>query len=410
MEVCLNRENQLGYLLRTGDPLSNRVNQILNKESNARRMAPKMAPNQWDHIKEKIMYIWEIRVREKVASAPSKTTPVLRSQLPELLENLFCSISPKTSPFDVDETREIGKQHGEQRATLLDYSFPQMLLEYRILRQVIFEVLEEEEIRISAVRNVILDVLDEGIEKAIDQFSYIRSEELNRSNRDLLHFAAIAAHDLKSPLATIAGFTELLDSGLRGKIGIDETEYIQAIKRSSARMTLLIDRLLQYSSVGHEVKPFESVLSSRIVEDVIENLKTFIEKSNAEVRVADLPVVWGDISLLSQLFQNFINNAIKFCDSSRRPEIYIDVQEDGPCWIFSIRDNGIGFDPENKENIFSLFKQLSGNGVQGGSGIGLATARKVVELHGGKVWAESQPGVGSTFFFTLPKSQEPVDV
>lgn len=361
---------------------------------------------QLDRVREKIMRVWEARVRECVKSASSKSTLVLRSQLPEILENLASSISPNSLNTDSEKTRKIGKDHGEQRANLLDYNFSQVLQEYRILRQVIFEVLEEEKLQVADVRDIILNVLDEGIEKAIERFSYLRSEELKRSNRDLQHFAAIAAHDLKSPMATILGFCELLEESLRGKIDVDETKFLQSIQRSSARMTSLIDRLLEYSSIGREMKPFEIVSINKILVNVVENLKPFIERSGAKLRISDLPDIFGEISLLSQLFQNFISNALKFHEPTRTLEIEIDAKERAQDWFFSIQDNGIGFDPKNQDAIFSLFKRLDVFDVQPGSGIGLATARKVVELHGGKVWAESQPGRGSTFFFTLPKIEK----
>lgn len=362
------------------------------------------ASTQLDQLKEKIMRVWETRIREGVASAPSKSTMVLRSQLPELLENLISSILPEAGRIEQVQTGKIGRDHGEQRAALVDYTPSEVLFEYRTLRQVIFEVLEEEKLQISAVRDIILNVLDEGIEKAIERFFNLRSEDLKRSNRDLEHFAAIAAHDLKSPLATIIGFVELLSENLQGQLEVDEAEYIQAIRRSSARMTLLIDRLLEYSSVGAENKPFESVSTSHIVKNVMENLRIVIENSNTHVHFSELPIVCGDVSLLSQLFQNFISNAIKFRSSNRDPEIYIDAKQEGEFWQFSIQDNGSGFDPKEKENIFSLFKRLDSVKEKSGSGIGLATARKVIEIHGGQVWAESQPGVGSKFFFTLPKA------
>lgn len=359
---------------------------------------------QLDRVREKVMAVWESRVRESIASASAKSTPVLRSQLPELLENLVTSISLKSTHADIEETAKIGKDHGKQRARLRDYTFSQVLHEYRILRQVIFEVLEEEHLQVSDVRDIILNVLDEGIEKAIDQFSSIRTEELNRSNRDLEHFASIAAHDLKSPLATIAGYSELLEESLQGKLEIRQIQYLQGIQRSSARMTLLIDRLLEYSSVGRELKPFEFISANQILTNVVESLKTILETSKAQIHFSDLPVVFGDISLLSQVFQNFINNSVKFCDPEIAPEIHVDAKEDGDNWLFSIRDNGVGFDQKEKENIFSLFKRLDITKEQTGSGIGLATTRKVVELHGGRVWAESQLGEGSTFYFTLPKT------
>lgn len=362
-----------------------------------------IASIQLNRMKERIMHVWESRVRENVSSAPSKPAPVLRSMLTELLENLVSNISPGSGPLSVYEAGKIGKEHGEQRAGLIDYSLSQVLFEYRILRQVVFEILEEEKLQSSEIRDIILDVLDEGIEKAVEQFFLVRSEELKRSNRDLEHFAAIAAHDLKSPLATITSFAELLDENLQGQLELEETEYIQAIKRSSARMTKLIDRLLEYSTVGREMKPFEPVSIHQIVRDVKENLKASIEKSNARLHFNDLPIVFGDASLLTQLFQNFLSNSLKFRDLKRAPEIYVEAKEEGRRWLFSIRDNGVGFDAKDKENIFSLFRRLDTVTAQAGSGIGLATARKVVELHGGEVWAESQPGQGSTFFFTLPQ-------
>lgn len=366
----------------------------------------KIASIQLNEMKDKIIRTWESRVRETITSAPSKSVFVLRSTLVDLLENLVSNISPGSTAFSVDEAGAIGKVHGEQRAGLIDYSLSQVLFEYRILRQVIFKILEEEKLQSPEIRDIILNVLDEGIEKAVEQFSLVRSEELKRSNRDLEHFAAIAAHDLKSPLATIAGFAELLGDSMKASAELEETEYLQAIKRSSARMTKLIDRLLEYSRVGQEIKPFESVSIDRVVNDVIENLSTTIEKLNAKINYTKLPNVFGDISLLTQLFQNLLSNSIKFRDRQRTPEINIHFKPEGRSWLFSIQDNGVGFDVSDSENIFSLFRRLDATKSHEGSGIGLATVRKVVELHGGKVWVESERGTGSTFFFTLLKAAE----
>lgn len=348
------------------------------------------------------MKIWEARVRETVSSAPSRPVLILRNMFPDFLDNLIVNISPESVQNNFEKVARIGTEHGEQRAFLLDYTFSQLLLEYRILRQVIFEVLEQEKMQDSSVRDIILNVLDEGIQKAIEEFSRVRMEELRRSNLDLEHFASIAAHDLKSPLATIAGFAELLDADLKGKIELDDLEYIHTIRRSAARMTLLIDHLLAYSATGQELKPFEPVPIEGVLSDVLENLKPTIEGLNAKVHYQDLPTVLGDRSLLNQLFQNLIGNGLKFHDPSRQPEIHIEAKKQNGGWLFSIRDNGIGFNPKDKEKIFHLFKKLSFT-PHDGVGIGLATVRKVVELHGGKVWAESELGAGSTFFFTLPQ-------
>jgi signal transduction histidine kinase len=351
-----------------------------------------------------VMKIWESRVRERVKSAPSKSGLILRDIFPELLDKLLTAVSRGHSMGNFEMVSAIGTDLGFQRAGLNDYTISQVLLEYKILRQVIFEVIDDKKLRSKEVINDILDILDEGIQKAIEEFSRVRNEDLNRSNRDLQHFAAIAAHDLKSPLATITGFAELLSDDLQGKIELEDLEYIQTIKRSAARMTLLIDRLLKYSSVGQEPVSFEPVLTDQVVIDALDNLKPTIESTHAKVHTANLPVVYGDKSLLGQVFQNLIGNALKYRNLKTQTEIWIGATAQGDSWLFSIEDNGIGFDPMDKEDIFNLFKRLD-SATHEGVGIGLATVRKVIELHGGKIWAESQPGIGSKFFFNLPKSK-----
>lgn len=361
------------------------------------------AATQLQGIKEKILSAWESRVRGVIASSAGHTTLVLRNMLPDLLDNLVANISLGAEYSDFEVAGNIGVKHGQQRATLLDYSVSQVLLEYRVLRQVIFQTLEEENIPTAEVRDVILNVLDEGIEKAITQFASVRSSELEQSNRDLEHFAAIAAHDLKSPLATISGYMEILEDDLNEKIDEQDTTYIKTIKRSAAEMTVLIDRLLEYASVDRKTADFTTVNLNEVASHSVENLKGLIDSSNAQVSFADLPEVKGDISLLTQLFQNLINNAIKFRADNRTPDIRIDVKEEYDKWVFSFKDNGIGFKSGDKDNIFSLFKKVHSLKGHKGQGIGLATARKVVEIHGGAIWAESQVGTGSTFYFTLAK-------
>lgn len=356
-----------------------------------------------NRFEERVFRLWEPRVLEKVSAASSQSKLALSHMVPELLQNLLSNISASNSHDSFDAAGKIGTEHGKQRANLIGYTFSQVLLEYQILRQAIFEVLKEDGLLTDDVRDMVLNTLDEGIKKTVEEFSSIRSEELNRSNRDLEHFAAIAAHDLKSPLATIIGFSELLEESLQERLEMKELEYLRSSQRSAARMTLLIDRLLEYSSIGKQTRNFEVVSTEQIVRDVTENLKTIFEKSNATLSFLDLPVVYGDISLLSQLFQNFISNSLKFRDPKRPLEILIEAKDQEKSWLFSVHDNGSGFDEKDKENIFSLFKQLDGATARIGQGIGLATARKVIEIHGGIIWAESQLGVGSVFYFTLPK-------
>lgn len=380
------------------DLTSSEKNQYGNKFSNRAIMS-----TQLHGIKEKILSAWEQRVRGDISSSAEQTKPVLRNMLPELLDNLVANLAMNSADSDFDVAGDIGIKHGQQRAALLNYSVAQVLLEYRMLRQVIFEILEEENIPTAEVRDVILNVLDEGIQKAITQFSAERTRELEQSNRDLENFAAIAAHDLKSPLATISGYMEILDADLSEKIEEQDVTYIKTIKRSAAEMTVLIDRLLEYASIGRKTTEFTTVNLNELVSRSVENLKGMIESTHAKVTFSELPEVKGDISLLTQLFQNLINNAIKFRTENRAPEIFINVKEEYDQWEFTVKDNGLGFKIEDKENIFSLFKKVHSLKVHKGQGIGLATARKVVEIHGGKIWAESKIGIGSTFSFTLAK-------
>lgn len=354
-------------------------------------------------VKEKIMRAWESRVRAEILGLPRSTGPVLRNMLPELLQNLVSNLSPESKNSDFTEAGRIGTEHGAQRADVLEYSVSQVLHEYRILRQVIFHVLEEEKLHATEVRDVILNVLDEGIQKAIVQFSMMRSRRLEQSNLDLEHFAAIAAHDLKSPLATIAGYMELLEDDVAGKVEFDDLEYIRTVRRLAAQSTILIDRLLEYSSIGRNVEAFAQVRMDAVVNRAVENLGELAQVTNTKVIFRDLPQVTGEYSLLAQLMQNLFSNAIKFRSPERAPEIQIEAKEENNQWLFSVKDNGIGFRPEESEDIFALFKKFNSQKSHKGYGIGLATAKKVVTLHGGRIWAESQPGIGSTFFFTLAK-------
>lgn len=351
-------------------------------------------------LKDLIIDIWQDRVLQSVSSAPSKSALVIRNQVPELIDDLIKIIDP--NPGHIAMAEILGKEHGEQRANLTDYTASEVLREYRILRQVIFEVLEEQQIQVSEVRDIILNVLDTGIEKAIEQFSLTRSEELNRSNKELANFAGIVAHDLKSPLATILGFGEVLQEELSDRLKSEESESLSAIRRSATHMTELINRLLEYASVGSEERPFVKVDLQKIVQNVVDSLKSSIDDAHGRIHFMNLPVVDGDEAFLSQVFQNFISNTLKFRKPNTSPEIQITAKSQGPNWLFTVRDNGIGFDPKEKENIFSLFKRLDRKKSAAGQGIGLATVRKVIEFHGGTIWAESQPNAGSTFYFTLP--------
>ena len=231
-------------------------------------------------------------------------------------------------------------------------------------------------------------------------------DDLERSNADLKAFAHVASHDLKEPLRTIAGFARLLEKRYKDKLDEKGVEFIQFTIEGTERMDALIKDLLEYSEVGAREKEYKPAESSSIVRKAISNLQLAINESAAAVTYDDdLPTVIGDATLLTSLFQNLIGNAIKF-RGAETPRVHISAARKEQQWVFSVRDNGIGIDRKFLENIFAPFKRLYTKDEYPGTGIGLATCKKVVEQHGGKIWVESQPGNGSVFYFTIPHVEE----
>lgn len=228
-------------------------------------------------------------------------------------------------------------------------------------------------------------------------------QELEEKNQELDRFAAIAAHDLKSPLISITQFSELLAEDFAGKLGPEGQEYLDFIINAGNRMRLLIDRLLEYARAGTEKKDFKKVSTEEAVTTVRKNLLAQIEETNTELKIdAQLPEVLGDEVQIQQLFQNLIANAIKFHKPTQSPKINVDVVSKGDHWQFSIKDHGIGMEKKHLERIFEIFSRAH-KGQYEGTGIGLAVCKRIVENHGGQIWAESELGKGTTFYFTIPK-------
>lgn len=227
------------------------------------------------------------------------------------------------------------------------------------------------------------------------------ADELARSNADLKQFAYAASHDLSEPLRSIAGFVKLLEKRYRSKLDEKADEFIDYIVVGVERMDRLIHDLLEYSQVDAKGKDFGPVNCSVALEEAVNNLRSAIEESGAELTYDLLPTVIADSSQLSRLFQNLINNAIKF-RGNEPIKIHISAQQKGDEWVFSIKDNGIGIDPQFFERIFVIFQHLHTTREYEGTGLGLAICKKIVERHGGQIWVESEQGNGSTFFFTIP--------
>jgi PAS domain S-box-containing protein len=228
------------------------------------------------------------------------------------------------------------------------------------------------------------------------------AEDLKRSNQELEHFAYVASHDLQEPLRTVSSFSQLLARRFQGKLDTDADEFIAFIVEGAARMQTLINDLLAFSRIGTRGNQFASVACEQLLQAATQNLDVAIAESGAVMTHDPLPSLLADQTQLTQLFQNLFGNAIKFRRAEHVPRIHVSAARQHGAWRFSVRDNGIGIDPQFFDRIFIIFQRLHGRKEYPGTGIGLAICKKIVERHGGRMWVESEPGTGSTFYFTIP--------
>jgi light-regulated signal transduction histidine kinase (bacteriophytochrome) len=225
--------------------------------------------------------------------------------------------------------------------------------------------------------------------------------ELSRSNAELEQFAYVASHDLQEPLRMVSSYVQLLEKKYRDQMGDEADEFIEFAVDGARRMQELINDLLDYSRVGRFGKPFETVDMNDVLATALANLGVAIDTHQATVTHGDLPVVRGDRVQLVQVFQNLISNAIKF-RGPEAPRVEVKGRREGDEWIFSVVDNGVGFDQSYSERIFQIFQRLQSRAESEGTGIGLAIASRIVQRHGGRIWAESEVGKGSVFYFSIP--------
>ena len=225
--------------------------------------------------------------------------------------------------------------------------------------------------------------------------------DLERSNKELEQLAYVASHDLQEPLRMVSSYTQLLARRYQDQLDQDAHEFIGYAVDGAARMQRLINDLLGYSRVGTRGKPFGKTDCQEALRETLANLQPAIDETKATVTHDPLPTVLADEPQLVQVFQNLVSNAIKFRGQAP-PAIHIGAQRKNDEWVFSVRDNGIGIDPQYYERIFVIFQTLHSRDQYPGTGIGLALCKRIVERHGGRIWVESEPGRGSIFYFTIP--------
>lgn len=288
----------------------------------------------------------------------------------------------------------------------------------------------DERIAVKAMKSGALDYLPKSdlnspllitvVESAIEKASLVRKleesrQELIRSNQELENFAYVASHDLREPLRKVINFGSRLKEKFADQVPEKAREYIDIMNEASCRMRSLIDALLSYSRVNTRKPEFIPLKIGNVFSNIISDLNERIKESSGKVELCgDLPIIEAEEDLISDLFLNLLNNALKFKHQDRSPYVKVEasrVEADTvvPYWSITIKDNGIGFPQEAAEKIFEQFVRIHGRAEYEGTGMGLAICRKIVQRHKGSIKAESEPGVGSTFTVILPEQQESLE-
>jgi signal transduction histidine kinase len=317
-----------------------------------------------------------------------------------------------TKPYDDDYLLS-------QVEYLLDGPLPLQVANHEAIRSGLEITFAGERFTVTSSRQQILSLLLSTYENAVRQNRELVGiqvqletvnkqlsntlSELERSNEDLEQFAYVASHDLQAPLRTIASYLQVLDEDHGPSLADDARSLVQGAVRSAMRMRELIQDLLAYSRVGSRQMPMEAVDLNGVLQEAVENLRSVLDETGAQLTFDQLPSINGDRIHMVQLFQNLLGNGVKFRRQGVTPKLHIGVERNAEGWCFAVSDNGIGIAREHLERIFVIFQRLHPEGSYPGSGIGLAICKKIVERHRGRIWVESQPGEGTTFRFTLPR-------
>ncbi|MEO0826125.1 MAG: ATP-binding protein [Cyanobacteria bacterium J06642_9] len=277
--------------------------------------------------------------------------------------------------------------------------------------------LDDEEIAIAALREGAQDYLVKGdiqrtwlvraIHYAIERQQNLDAlqhlnDELIRSNQELGQFAYVVSHDLQQPLQGIFGFAKILAYTYRNRPDEPVNKYITQIINASQHMSQLIQDLLAYARVGQTEPSSGPIDCNQVIEQVLSDLHPMITENHAVITRDGLPTLCADETQLMQLFQNLVSNALKYHPPEQPPQVKISAEPQENVWLFGVHDHGIGIPPEHFDQVFQIFHRLHTKDEYPGTGIGLATCKKIVESHGGRIWVDSEPAMGTTFYFTLP--------
>jgi len=293
--------------------------------------------------------------------------------------------------MELKQAKETGRFEGEGWRMRKDGS--------RFLANIVITALRDEKGKLRGFGKITRDITER---RRAEEHLTKTMEDLKRSNEELGQFAYVASHDLQEPLRMVASYTQLLAQRYKGRLDSDADEFIAFAVDGCNRMQGLIQDLLSYSRAGANAEPLREISCEGALEKTLRNLRPTIQDSGATVTHDSLPTIMTDETQLIQVFQNLIANAIKY-HGAEPPLVHVSAtRNSGNEWVFSVRDNGMGMEPQYFERIFILFQRLHGQKEFAGTGIGLAMCKKIVDRLGGRIWVESQPAKGSTFYFALP--------
>lgn len=278
------------------------------------------------------------------------------------------------------------------------YLGTRLRVEHGLDRSFFFVSHDSRSASFSEAERMFLKSMGQWVQQELERREY--EQRLEESNERLEQFAYATSHDLQEPLRMVSSYLQLLESRYTDDLDADAEEFIEFAVDGADRMREMIGGLLEYSRIETEGESFESVDLDALIDEVLADLQLRIKETDADVTVEDLPHVKGDANQLRQLLQNLIDNAIEYSDDEP-PRVMISAGRAGKMWRISVRDEGIGISPDDQERIFEVFERLHARNDHEGTGIGLALCERIVERHGGKIWVDSEPGVGSTFSLTL---------